>query len=105
MLFSTRKVAPKINQRISVLCTEEKAVAAEYHNNVQLNSPETVRPQDTFLFGYAQLRNNWRGCCPPITASNKSEENWSACLICFITTTTVQLGFSTEILAEYSDVR
>ena len=73
MLFSTRKVAPKINQRISVLCLEEKAVAAEYHNNVQLNSPETVRPQDTFLFGYAQLRNNWRGCCPPITASNNQK--------------------------------
>ncbi|MEW7000776.1 hypothetical protein M5585_12810 [Serratia ureilytica] len=47
-----------------MLYLEEKAVAAEYHNNVQLNSPETIRPQEAFLFGYAQLRNNWRGVLP-----------------------------------------
>ncbi|MBH1920809.1 MULTISPECIES: hypothetical protein [Serratia] len=80
-------------------------MAAEYHNNVQLNSPEATWHQETFSYsGMHSSEITGEGCCPPLAASNKSEENWSACLIYFITTATVQLGFSTEILAEYSDV-
>jgi hypothetical protein len=57
----------------------------------------------TVRFGFAQLGITREGCCPPFSASNKSEEDWSACLIYITATKTVQLCFLFEILAEYSD--
>lgn len=79
-------------------------MAAEYHNNVQLNSPETVRPQDTFLFGYAQLRNNWR-VLPADNGKQQIRRELVSLPYLFYYNYNCQLGFSTEILAEYSDVR
>lgn len=49
-------------------------MAAEYHNNVQLNSPEATWHQETFSYsGMHSSEITGEGCCPPITASNNQK--------------------------------
>lgn len=79
-------------------------MAANNHNYVQINSPDAIWPQEQQSdSGLHSSEYQREGCCPPFSASNKSEEDWSACLIYITATKTVQLCFLFEILAEYSD--